>query len=343
MPLPEGPGPDRDAYILDAAQSGALAYTWAHINAEIPGHKATFAVFADAAKVDGVRVGVGARILQQIADTLGCSLLTPRVQDMMYEQAAVRILPYLDWDQGQTFTWQGKPVAKMQSTTWFRKSTAGIDALLKKAGYTGGLVQTMGKPWQLDNDLLIHPGRAENYGLYVPASSLSGGKYGGVTPERSVSLPNVYCLQGRGWAHTLDQDDYSELIVLMSRNCVVDDKVMDVVDVMKDATLAPLLSHQGVLRVFRQPGVPIVACKVGVGAPLEDMYEYHRTGVGYGEDGKSVCKVPLTGLPGEPSGGMSTGALVLTGLGVLGAATLTAFLVRRHRIRQLEQRGRAAR
>jgi hypothetical protein len=318
--IPEGPGHDRDAYILNAAATGAMTYQWAQVASQIPGHTATFAVFADAAKIDGLRVGVGARVLQQIADTIGASLLTPRLQDLMYQQAPTKILPWLDYT-GAVFPWAGKYPSKMQSAEWFRRSTAGIDKLLAAAGYKPGtLAQGMGKPWMLDNDLLTHPGMAENYGFYVPRSKLSGGKYQGVGVEPSVSLPEIACLQGRGWKHPLDQDDYSELIVLVSRQCVVDGDNRDFADVLRDPVLSALVSHQGPLKVVRQPGVPLASCATGVGRLF---------GFGYGESGTEVCKIKLTGLPGGgkatpvvSSSSSSPGEVVLAAVGVFGLAAL---------------------
>lgn len=347
--MPEGPGPERDQYILEAAKSGNLEYKWAHVTSSIPGHTATFAVTATAAKVDGIYPGVGAGELQRITDVLGCSLLTPKLQDLMYQQAATKIVPWLDWDQGQTFLWQGRQVAKMQSTTWFKRATVGMDNLLAKAGYNSGLAMGMGKPWQLDQRLTLHHGAAENYGLYVPASKtvVCNGRryYGGCPPTgvyaaRSETLADVYVLQDPGWAHGLDQDDYSETIWFVSRNCVVDNQLRDFCDVVRDPSIAGLASHQGALTIVRQPGVgPTDVGGVGDGC-VPSL------------DGTTVCPIQLTGLPpidgGSASGqaevSSNTRALVGAGL-FLGASIATALVMRKRvaqRAAQLLDRGRAA-
>jgi hypothetical protein len=314
MTLPAGPGPARDQYILDAATSGAMTFSWATVTSTIPGHTGKFSVFATPAKVDGLYVGVGARVLQQVADMLGCSLLTPRLQDLMYQQAPTKILPWLDYDP-----------SRMQTTQWFQRSTAGITNLLAKAGWDGSsLAMGIGKPWQLDNDLLLHPGMAENYGLYVPRSALQGGKYFGVNVEPTVSLPEIGVLQGRGWAHTLGQDDYSELISLVSRQCEVDGQLRDFSDVVRDPAVCALVSHQGPLKIVRQPGVPIVACKVPLG-----LTGIGPIGLSYGEDGTITCPVQLTGLPSEAASSGDLG-LKLVGVVLAAAAVYTGWQWYRH-------------
>ncbi len=308
MALPAGPGSERDRYILDTVDAGRLEFSWAPITSLIPGHSGTFYVFADAGKVDGIRVGVGARILQQIADKLGASFMTPKLQDLSYAQAPTKILPWLDYSP-----------TMMQSTQWFVRATDGINKMAAEAEYRGGLLRGMGKPWMISNALLAHPGRAENYGLYVPANKVVSGRYFGVYAPRSVTLPDVHVLQDPGWAHTLGQDDYSELVVLASRQCTVDGRAMDLADVMRDPTLAALVSHEGPLRVLRQPGVALEACLVGgLGNAL-----------GYGEDGSTVCPIKITG---SPAGGRGSRASVAASSdnnfwGVVAAIGLAAAVV----------------
>ena len=239
------------------------------------------AVFSKPMAFEGVYLAAGAGLLQQIADVLGCSLLTPKISDQMYVQSSTKILPWLDYDP-----------SRMMTIAWFKRSTAGINALLAKAGYTNGLAMGIGKPWQLDNDLLLHPGRSENYGLYVPANLCPGGRYSGVATEASVSLPanRVRLLQGRGWAHTLGQSDYSELISLVNRNCEVDGQLRDLVDVLRDPDLAQYVSHNGPLKIVRQPGVPFVSYVGGVGG---------GGSVGGGADGRTAAPFAVSSLPPE--------------------------------------------
>lgn len=48
----------------------------------------------------------------------------------------------------------------------------------------------------------------------------------------------------------------SQNCTLVARGCVVDGQSRDLLEILRDPELAPLASHQGVLRILRQPGVP---------------------------------------------------------------------------------------
>lgn len=240
--LPSDPGPARDAAILQRITQGDHdPIQWVAVVSDANGHHGEFQVFADALKLDGVRFGAGARLAQQIADVLGCLLLTPRLLDLMYEQAAMVLDPF--------------PLGTedMMGLARFEKHSGLIDEALTKAGYSDGIVQSIGKPWMLDNDLLVHPGRAENYGWHLPKGV--GPYWQGIHLNPTASLPDVLCIQPRSWAHGLDQGDYSEVVILVSKACSVDGQPADLGQVLQDPELAPLASHQGVLKLLRQPGV----------------------------------------------------------------------------------------
>lgn len=324
MPIPENPGPARDDYILQAVQDGKLDFTYAYVTTSYNGHTGKFAVFAKPGKIDGIYVGVGARVLQQIADLLSCSLLTPKLQDTMWMQAQTRILPYLAYD-----------ATRMQLTSWMQKATAGVDKLLADAGYVAGnLAMGIGKPWQLSNALLEHPGRAENYGLYVPKGKAPGQNYFGVHAAQTVTPTDAYVLQDPGWAHGLTQDDYSELISLVSRQCEIDGKPADFSQVIQDPELAGLVSHEGPLKITRQPGVPVYACplpKTAASYRMSPMTSPMTAGPG------GNCPITPTGLPGVASGmGTTSPSKVVLAAGfVLGGAVVGAWALRKWRHRYL--------
>ena len=60
MNLPPLPGPARDAAILNAVRAGNYEISWGTISSTVGSHTATFRVFADALKIDGVRVTTSA-------------------------------------------------------------------------------------------------------------------------------------------------------------------------------------------------------------------------------------------------------------------------------------------
>jgi hypothetical protein len=238
MPFPNAI-PEREAYILQQVQDGNHESRWAPIVSSAGGHDAIFLVMADALKVDGIRINVSARLEQQIADVLNCSLLTPKLADLIWAQKAVKLPPM--------------PRQITASTQAMESQSQKLDAAL--AGQDG-LVCTVGKHWCIDKDLQAHPGKAENYGWHF-----DGANFQGITGEVCASLMKdshgsyVRLIQGRGWAHDMSHVDYSQNCVLAAKQCWVDGVIMNLADVLAGAALAPLASHNGVTTIFRQPGV----------------------------------------------------------------------------------------
>jgi hypothetical protein len=253
--LPPNAGPQRDAAVLQRITDGEYdPLQLGTVTADYNGHHAEFTVLADALKLDGVRVGAGAMLAQQVADALKCSLLTPKLLDMMYAQASVILPPF------------PLGTVNMMTTQRFVDHSKMIDAALAKAGYNGqGIVQTVGKPWMLDNDLLdaAHAGHSENYGWHVNSSMWEPedpNHWDGVHILPCVTLApgDAKVIQPPSWAHGLDQADYSEIMLFVLWACTLDGAPADVRDILQNPDLAPLASHQGVLKLLRQPGVPLV-------------------------------------------------------------------------------------
>jgi hypothetical protein len=259
--LPAQPGPARDAIILDHIRSADYDVSWGTITSDVNGHHGEFRVFTDALKIAGVRITMSAYLAQQVADMLGCSLLTAKIADLIYAQRAVTLLPHT-----QT------PNATMVSTAVMVAQSEWIDGQVAAAGGGGGIIQTVGKHWILDNLFTTNPataGKAINYGWHLDVPTFQG-----ATWPTSVTLPTVHVVQSRGWAHSAQEVDYSQNTILISRDCVVDGVKRDLWDVFKDPNLASLVNAGGPLSValvsssaaqssssatlntLRQPGVP---------------------------------------------------------------------------------------
>ena len=242
LTFPALPGPARDAAILGAVKTGDYEINWATITSDIAGHHAEFRVFADALKIGGVRVSVSAWLQQTLADMLGCSLLTAKLADLLFAQRAVTLPPHT-----QT------PDATMVATAVMVKQSAWIDSQIGAAG--PGIVQTVGKHWIIDNLFATNPataGKALNYGWHMTSPTFAGSSW-----PKAVTLPNVWTIQNRGWAHAPQEVDYSQNCVLVARDCLVDGVSADLQVVLQDPELASLANADGVLRVLRQPGVPL--------------------------------------------------------------------------------------
>lgn len=247
MSLPN-PGPARDAAVIAAITNGDYEAGFADVTSTIPGHTATFRIFPDALKIGGVRVTLSAYLEQTVADMLGCSLLTAKLMDLLFQQASLILPPHTQ-----------VPDATMVTTAVMEKQSAWIDSQIP-AGQTG-IIQTLGKGWLIDN-LLLRPatvGKAINYGWHFR------GSFQGQSWAPSVTNSSVRVVQNRGWAHAPQEVDYSQNCILVSRQCVVDAQPRDLLDVFADPTLAGLANADGVLKVTRQPGVPVAPF---VGTPV---------------------------------------------------------------------------
>lgn len=184
-----------------------------------------FWVFGDALKVNGIRVAVSAREAQEVADVLDALLTTPKIEDLIWMHADVRIEPHPG------------DVVKKRAVDHSRE----IDHDL---GERAGLLATVGKSWVLSNKLKDTV--AANYGWHGSAA-----KY------PSQTIPGIKVWQPLGFAHNAEHRDYSQTLRLVRRSCEVNGKPADLRDVLRDPTLAVHLSHEGPLRLLRQPGVAL--------------------------------------------------------------------------------------
>jgi len=257
--FPTKHGPEREEKIIQAVRSGRAKYNFVKITSEHKDHKAEFQVFEDALKVDGIRVNVTPETQQAIADLLRCTLPTAKLYDLIWHQCEHRIDP------------QPRPITS--STAAMIEHSQKIDSELKKIGSPEGLKATVGKTWIIDNGLARKPDRACNHGWHFTKGANYKGIGGNINPSL-LKNPETgrywYMIQARGFHHGPQHVDYSQVCVLVSRQCWVDGEEKDLVDVLRDPELAPLANHDGVLNVLRQPNVkemlPIVDLPI---PPLE--------------------------------------------------------------------------
>lgn len=234
----------REDLITEAVLKGESEFEFVEIKSNYAEHQAQFRVFRDALKIDGVRVNVKAATQQQLADYLCCSLLTPKLADLIWQQASVRLAPC------------PRPISS--TTQSMKEHSQDIDIQLKKYNDNGGLLSTVGKHWVIDEGLKNAGSRkAMNYGWHFEGSNFQG-----IRGESSVSLAGIRVIQGKGTAHTLDHCDYSQTCVLVARECQVDGKAMDLLDLLGDPVLSYLANETGKLTYLRQSGVDNVNDKL---------------------------------------------------------------------------------
>lgn len=240
--LPPDAGAARDSALLSLILSGHFdTPKWAPVHSSTPGHTATFFIMTDALAINGVRINVSAILEQQIADSIGACLLTPKLADLLYAQRSVSVLPQ---------------IGEITSTTegMIARSAEVDSAIAATTPHPSGIIQTVGKHWVVSNALLQYPGgtKGENYGWHFPGSSIGGSSF-----ESSVSPPQRV-IQGQGWAHPPQHTDASQTCVLVANHCLIDGKSTTVQAVLSDPALAPLASHEGVVTALRQPGVTLL-------------------------------------------------------------------------------------
>ncbi len=105
----------REPILHSWIEQGLGEYAWGQVTTG----DLTFFVFADALQFAGVRVNASATLLQQIADRLDCSLLTPRMADLVFASASKVITP-IPLQAG----------AQMASTQWMLDESDKIAAKL---------------------------------------------------------------------------------------------------------------------------------------------------------------------------------------------------------------------
>jgi peptidoglycan hydrolase-like protein with peptidoglycan-binding domain/N-acetyl-anhydromuramyl-L-alanine amidase AmpD len=238
--LPEAATPEREALLLEQVRAGNIQHNWATITAESGGHRIELDVSEDALRVgapqDAVRITVNASTAQRIADQLDGMLLTPRMADLIRQQADIVVEPAVQAAN-----------ATMGTTSRMVAHSRAVD---QRVAGRAGLVANAGKDWVLTNELSGRPDRAANYGWFVERSSYR------------ATLPGLDVLQPLGLAHNRFHVDYSQTVRLVRKVCRIDGVERATADVLSDAALARLVCHEGVLRVLRMPAVALGSTEV---------------------------------------------------------------------------------
>jgi hypothetical protein len=230
---PNGPGAERDQRVIDAVRSGNYEHEWCPIVlSDGGGQTLTVEVSCDALKVDGVRMNVSAHLQQQVADLIGAVLLTPKLADAIWSKTTGRIAP--------------SPQSITASTRGMVEHSARVDALA--AGKSRPLADP-GKDWVLVRSIFTASAKAKrkaaNYGWHQ-----ASGASAAVTPGLRV-------IQGVGTVHDDLHQDYSQIARFARVAARAGERPVDLRDVYtgKEGSLVDLVSHEGPLPDWRQPGV----------------------------------------------------------------------------------------
>lgn len=164
--------------------------------------------------MDFVRVPMTPLTAQKLADLFGCSLITRRISDVVFQESELKLDPHpmtVDRETVATF---------IQHNDIIEGQRAGKPLGLLTCGIKKDVVLT--------NLLAARPTHVAIYGWH----------YTNGTPIQPLTT-----------VHINTYVDYSHGIRFMSRQCTADGKQRDVRDVMKDARLSPMLSDEGPMTV----------------------------------------------------------------------------------------------
>lgn len=269
--------------IVQLIKDGHGKVAWGNMSAEHNGHKLIFSAMLDAVKFDnipaltwdrkpvpgnsntfnGVRLAATAQELQEIAYLTGCMLMTPKIVDMIYTEA-LNTGTHLE----SVVNVHGQIVAMANINDVHEALET---ALAKVNGNKSGFIECVGKYWVICNELLIGKWgarQAANYGWFT--------KLAGNGPS-VTKVSNIW--QTLGIAHDASHQDPSQVIRMVSRMAKLlpansttglwED--VDLVDLLGDPDLAPLISHQGVVKAKVVACAPVVAKSVSLGDVGPDM------------------------------------------------------------------------
>lgn len=230
--LPEKPCDEREAALLQRVMGGEIApIEWMAVTSQHGGHTATVWVSRDALRVndgdESIRINVTARTAQRIADVLGALLPTPRICDLVWEQAEVRIAPSFQ-----------VPGPEMAGTSRMLKHHQAVE---EKVDGRAGLIENVGKHWVITRRLEEVAEHAANYGWYDLAAPSTRGAHRMWQPV--------------GMAHNLEHVDYSQVLRLVCRECEVDGEPRDLTEILQDRVFSGLVSDEGPLPFWRIPSV----------------------------------------------------------------------------------------
>ena len=163
---------------------------------------------------DYVRVPLGLRAATRIGEEFNMILPTPRMVDMIYRQADLRLSPR-----------PMSPGPQMTSTNYFMRHNATVEAQRQSAGAAPGtLISGHKKDVVLTTRLASNRGRVAIYGWHQ---------------RNGQPIQPLSTVHGAGYA------DYSHGVRLVSRTAFLNGQSVDLRTLMADPRYAGLLSSEG--------------------------------------------------------------------------------------------------
>lgn len=240
------PGAD----VITAAREGRLKFQWADLVTTYKDHRLILQVFRRPAKLEGIQVYSNPEELQQVCDILGCIPTTPKVVDEIHLQAGIQFDAIVN---------SGLPHYKIVANMSDREYTALLEAKISELGGDDGtsIISCLAKFWVLVEDLAIWTDNK-----YGKDQAFNYGWFSRLAKNISVTKKlRVY--QNIGGAHNDVHEDASQGIQVMWQWGVLERDgrqpgiPIHLTEIGKDPELAPLITHEKKLTVWRFPGIPI--------------------------------------------------------------------------------------
>lgn len=234
---------------------GAPAMSWNRV--PITGDNRTF---------DGLRPPATPNELQEVADLLNCMLTTPKVLDLMWDEAGRTGVRFDSVTQVE-----GKIVADCNihdvhlALEW---------AIAAAGGDNGGLIMSLGKFWVLCNKLLTGKfSRVKEGKVYRNRQAINYSWYSSKAPAHRKSVTgNALVWQQEGAAHPDNHIDPSQLVLLMYRWALLLHggiaEEVDLYELAQDPRRCHFISHEGPLKIVRMPNVKPQPALAGLAAPM---------------------------------------------------------------------------
>jgi hypothetical protein len=303
-------GQAREDAIVELVKQGHYVVRWAPIVVYEGGKKFTFYVTAEPLMLgetwdDGFYVGTSASTLQRIADALNATMLTPKLVDEIWNQAAFRVDPIVSWTVLQQAGLPKKATMEdietmVLHTREVKKRIAGPRS---STGSKPPLMSNIGKYWVVNSQTTKRTKIASmpkleaavNYGWHRRAK--------GTSNKTATKQPDTDLYQQAGTRHSLIYPDYSQLVMLVARDVKVCEptavaglgassvykcadgkpcsikseagrtRCIDIYDLAQDPVYAKAVSHEGVINM-RIPSVawdkPDVCPMLTLAAPESD-------------------------------------------------------------------------
>lgn len=235
----------REQMMFDAVRRRDIPpILWSIITSKSGPYTATIHVSNDALRIgdssDSFRATLSHEVAQRVADELDVVLLTPKLGDLIWSQAAVRLSPKtrLAWVKDFTIA---KTHRMLEMSAIVDKAIAGRK----------GIVANVGKDWVTALRLWKQPLRSANYGWYAKGA-----------PSTAATPVGGKLWQSIGLTHPISHVDYSQVVRLVRRDVWVtgpglpaEGALFDIEVVAGDPKIASLVSHEGVLPAMRHPAI----------------------------------------------------------------------------------------